>query len=142
MIDLFTRRIDIASCPWTKQRHLGKCSNGKLRTGTLVNDVTLRSTVNFTSTLGSVNNIGHFRGCLRTGGSQKAPLPLPKICYRYHTMMKLGTVIPYLKKIKKIYESCDPALEFCSLSAFFHRKSANFVISRNTDIYCILIHNF
>ena len=27
-------------------------------------------------------------------------------------------------------------------SAFFHRKSANFVISRNTDIDCILVHNF
>ena len=27
-------------------------------------------------------------------------------------------------------------------SAFFHRKSANFAISRNTDINCILIHNF
>ena len=26
-------------------------------------------------------------------------------------------------------------------SAFFHRKSANFVISRNTDIDCILVHN-
>ena len=27
-------------------------------------------------------------------------------------------------------------------SAFFHHKSANFAISRNTDIDCILIHNF
>ena len=27
-------------------------------------------------------------------------------------------------------------------SAFFHRKSANFAISRNTDIDCILIRNF
>ena len=27
-------------------------------------------------------------------------------------------------------------------SAFFQRKPANFVISRNTDIDCILIHNF
>ena len=26
---------------------------------------------------------------------------LPKICNAYPTMMKLGTVIPYLKKIKK-----------------------------------------
>ena len=27
-------------------------------------------------------------------------------------------------------------------SAFFHRKSANFGISRNTDIDCFLIKNF
>ena len=34
------------------------------------------------------------------GGEQKGPLP--KICLTYPTMMKLGTVIPYLKKIQKI----------------------------------------
>ena len=28
------------------------------------------------------------------------------------------------------------------ISAFFHRKSANFAISKNTDIDCIFIHNF
>ena len=39
--------------------------------------------------------------------------PLPKICHTYTTMMKLGTVIPYLKKIQKIYESRDTPLEFC-----------------------------
>ena len=43
------------------------------------------------------------------GGGKKAPLP--KICHRYPAMMKLGTVIPYLKKIQKIYESRDAALE-------------------------------
>ena len=36
------------------------------------------------------------------GGEQKAL-----------TMMKLGTVIPYPKKIEKIYESRDTPLEFC-----------------------------
>ena len=39
--------------------------------------------------------------------------PLPKICRTYPTMMKLGTVIPYLKKIKKMYESRDTPLELC-----------------------------
>ena len=33
------------------------------------------------------------------GGGQKGPVP--NICHTYPTMMKLGTVIPYLKKIKK-----------------------------------------
>ena len=32
IINIFTRRRDIASCPLTKQNHLGKYSNGKLRT--------------------------------------------------------------------------------------------------------------
>ena len=31
----------------------------------------------------------------------------------YPTMMILGTVIPYLKKIQKIYESHDTPPEFC-----------------------------
>ena len=39
--------------------------------------------------------------------------PLPKTCHTYPTMMKLGTVIPYPKKIQKIYELRDANLEFC-----------------------------
>ena len=31
----------------------------------------------------------------------------------YPTIMKLGTVIPYLKKVQNIYESRDILLEFC-----------------------------
>ena len=33
--------------------------------------------------------------------------------HRYPAMMKLGTVIPYPKKIPKIYESRDIPYEFC-----------------------------
>ena len=43
----------------------------------------------------------HFRGCSQMRGCQKGPLP--KICHTYSKMMKLGVVIPYLKKIQKIY---------------------------------------
>ena len=39
-----------------------------------------------------------FSGLLTDGGGQKGP-PLPKICLTHATMMKLGTVIPYPKKI-------------------------------------------
>ena len=56
---------------------------------------------------------GLFRGCSRMRGGAKRPPPLPKICHTYLTMMKLGTVIPYLKKIQKIYKSRDTPLEFC-----------------------------
>ena len=45
---------------------------------------------------------GLFRSCSWMG-DQKGPLP--KMCYAYPTMMKLDTVIPYLKKIQKLYES-------------------------------------
>ena len=57
-------------------------------------------------------------------------------------IMKLGTVIHYLKKIKKISESRDTLLDFCWDQHFFDRKSVTFFISRNTDIDWILIHNF
>ena len=36
-----------------------------------------------------------------------------KICYTYPTIMKFGTVIPYLKKTEKMYQSRDTPLEFC-----------------------------
>ena len=41
-------------------------------------------------------------------GGKKAPLP--KVCHTYPTKMKLGTVIPYLKKTQRIYEYCDTIL--------------------------------
>ena len=44
---------------------------------------------------------------------EAAKSPLPKICRTYPKMMKLGTLIPYLKKIQKIYKSQDTPLKFC-----------------------------
>ena len=38
--------------------------------------------------------------------------PFLNICHTYPTMMKLSTVIPYIKKIQKTYESRDTPLEF------------------------------
>ena len=54
---------------------------------------------------------GAAHGWSGEGAAKRAPLP--KICHTYPTMMKLGTVIPYPKKIQKIYESRDTPLEFC-----------------------------
>ena len=51
------------------------------------------------------------------GVGQKGPFP--KICHTYPTMMKLGTVIPYLKKFQKLYESHDTPLGFCWHQHFF-----------------------
>ena len=65
---------------------------------------------------------------------------LPKICHTYPTMIKLSTVIPYLKKIQNIYKSRDTSIKFCGHQYFF-TKSETLVISRNTDIDCISIHN-
>ena len=62
---------------------------------------------------------GLFRGCSRMGGKEGQKGPLPRICHTYPTMMKLGTVIPYLKKTQRVYESCQTPREFCWHQHFF-----------------------
>ena len=52
-----------------------------------------------------------FFGVAHGWGGKKASLLV--ICHTYPKMMKLGTIIPYPKKIQKIYESRDTPLEFC-----------------------------
>ena len=84
--------------------------------------------------------MGHFAATHGCGVGGKKVLPLSKICHRYPTLMKLGAVIPYLKKIQK-YKNHVTHTPWVML-AFFHRKSAIFVISGNTGIDCILMHNF
>ena len=78
-------------------------------------------------------------------------------------MMKLGTIIKKLKKLgtsypcfSQLYLTFGSSLErrskkyinhvthplVSAVIRIFHRKFATFIISRNTDIDCILIHNF
>ena len=71
--------------------------------------------------------MGFFGAVHWLGVAKKAPLP--KICHTYPTMTKLGTIIPYLKKIQKLYESCGKILEFCwnqhfllEISRFYYIK--------------------
>ena len=52
-------------------------------------------------------------------------LPLPTICHVYPTMMKLGTVIHYLKKIQNIYKIISSA----DIS-IFHQKSATLLLRK------------
>ena len=47
---------------------------------------------------------GLFRGCSRMGRGGAFLPPLPKIRHTYPTLMKLGTVIPSLRKIQKMYK--------------------------------------
>ena len=57
--------------------------------------------------------MGFFRAAYGLGGGVVSLAPLPKIRQTYPTMMKLGTVIPCLRKIQKMYKSRDASLEFC-----------------------------
>ena len=66
---------------------------------------------------------------------------LPKICHKYPTMMKFGTVIPYLKKIQKYINHVAHLLSSADIG-IFHWKSATCAISKYTDIDYILIYNF
>ena len=65
-------------------------------------------------TLFRMSLFGVAHGCWR----QKAR-PRSKFFHTYPTMMKLGTVIPYLKKIQEIYDSHDTPLKFCQHQHFF-----------------------
>ena len=56
---------------------------------------------------------GLFWGLFTNGGGGGFFAPSPKIRHTYPTVMKLGTVIPYLRKIQKMYKSRDISLEFC-----------------------------
>ena len=60
--------------------------------------------------------MGIFRAAHGLGGWEDPPLP--KISDKYPTMMKLDTVIPYLKKIQNIYESRDTHLSSAEISSF------------------------
>ena len=85
---------------------------------------------------------GHFWGCSWMGRGVGKKAPLPKKCHTHREMMKLSTIISYLKKIQKyIWITWDTSWVLLT-STFFHWKSANFVISRNTGKDCILINNF
>ena len=72
----------------------------------------------------------------RCRGNQKALLSPPAICHTYPTMMKLGTVVPYLNESQK-HISARQTPWVVLTAAFFHRMSGNYVISKNTDIDCI-----
>ena len=77
---------------------------------------------------------------MRGEGVSGKKAPALKSVTHITEMMKLGTVIPHLKKIQKMYHVAHP---FSSADiSIFHGKKANFLISRNTDTDCILIQNF
>ena len=82
---------------------------------------------------------GRFWGCSRIGEwEQKAPLH--RFSHTYPTMMKLGTVVPYIKKIQKDIWITWHTLWVLLTSAFFHWKSANFAISANASYrLCMII---
>ena len=79
--------------------------------------------------------MGFFGAAHGWGGGKKAPIS--KICQTYPTMMKLGIVIPYLKRIQKIKIWITWHTPWLLLtSGFFHRKSANFAMS--IYIFCYI----
>ena len=80
-------------------------------------------------TLFRMGFFGAAHGCGGGRGWAKSA-PFPKICRTYPTMMKLGTVMPCLKKNYTNHVTHP----LCSAEiSIFYRKSANFAMSRNTD---------
>ena len=73
---------------------------------------------------------GLFWGCSWMGGAFLAPLP--KIRHTNPTMMKFGTVIPYLRKIQKMYKPGDTPLGFCWHQNFFYIKKSTYRLDFDT----------
>ena len=80
-----------------------------------------------------------FLGLLTDGWAKSPPPPHLKICRIFPTMMKRGTMIPYLKYIQKIYKSRDTPLSsadisVCSpvISNFFYIEKCRYWLHFNT----------
>ena len=72
---------------------------------------------------------GSFWGCWRMWeGVKKAPFP--KICHIYPTMMKLGTVVHYVKKIQKYINHMTYPITSADIS-IFSREISNFCYVKN-----------
>ena len=86
--------------------------------------------------LGAAHRLG---GGGQKGAKRGAFLPpaVPKICHTYPAIM----YILLKEDTKNIWITCHTPWVLLT-AAFFHWKSANFGISRNADIDCILVHNF
>ena len=85
-----------------------------------------------------MGGFGAAHGC-GGGGERRQKVPSPKICHTYPTMMKIGTLIPYLKKIQKIYKVRDTLLEFCrhqyfspEISKFYYIKKYRYRLHFDT----------
>ena len=70
------------------------------------------------------------------GGEGKKLPPRPKICDTYSTIMKLGTVIPYLEKIYE-YMNLVTHLFVLLTSALILQEISKFCNVKNTDTDCI-----
>ena len=70
------------------------------------------------------------------GGEGKKIPPRPKICHAYSTIMKLGTVIPYLEKIYEYMNLVTHLFVFADISTFLPEIS-KFCNIKNTDTDCI-----
>ena len=80
-----------------------------------------------------------FWDCSQIGGELKDLLSLKFVTYP--TIVKLYTAIPYLKKIEKYINHIIHPLSSDNIM-IFSQEIRNFVISRNTDKYCISIQKF
>ena len=91
-----------------------------LKTITKLNSRVAAKSMNFQHDILTLFMMGLFGppdGMRGRGGGAKRP-SLSKICSTYPTLMKLGTVIPYLKMMQKIHKSCDTHFDFCGHQHF------------------------
>ena len=81
-----------------------------------------------------------FSGQLTDGVGAKR-LPIPKICHTYSTIMKLGTVIPYIKKanhVAQLLSSADISIFSPEISKFCYIKKYSYKLCFHTKLLILL----
>ena len=82
-----------------------------------------------------------FLGLLTDGGRAKSPPPSLKSVTHILQWRNLAQLYLTQRRSKNIWIRWQTSWVLLK-SVFFHRKSANFALSRNTYIDCILLHDF
>ena len=82
----------------------------------------------------------YFRVCSRIGTVGGKKTPFPKICHTYPTTWYSYTLPK--EDPKKAWIKWHNHWVLSASAAVFHRKSANFITSKNTDIDYALVYNF
>ena len=86
----------------------------------------------------TLSRMGLFQGCWWIGGAKRFHLTLKSVIF-FPTIIKLGTITPYLKNFKKCINHATDSLSFADISIFspkisnfFHIKKYRYRLHFNT----------
>ena len=120
-------------------RYIKKIINVKIIKKAILFKRQIRICTYFSWSILTLFRMGFFGATHGWGGGQKGPPSLKPVTHILKGWNWHSDTLPK-EDPKNIWITCHTSWVMLT-SAFFHWKSANFPISRNADIDCILIHN-